>query len=176
MRSAAAPAPPRAGGTASKAPLVRAARPAGGPPSRTASSASAEAAAAAHVQVCGRARLSLARICPLVPCMPRPFSAGWSFFVKRIGQTSLPPTHPLKVEELTEAVTELKLKVETAERERDFYFDKLRDIEVGEERRAWMCGARPEVLAVLWHEQGSRLGQSPSTAAYLSQTGADTGP
>lgn len=28
-------------------------------------------------------------------------------------------------------VTELKLKVETVERERDFYFCKLRDIEVG---------------------------------------------
>ena len=27
-------------------------------------------------------------------------------------------------------LTELKLKVDTAERERDFYFDKLRDIEI----------------------------------------------
>lgn len=27
-------------------------------------------------------------------------------------------------------MTELKLKVETAERERDFYFEKLRDIEI----------------------------------------------
>ena len=27
-------------------------------------------------------------------------------------------------------MTELKLKVDTAERERDFYFDKLRDIEI----------------------------------------------
>ena len=35
-----------------------------------------------------------------------------------------------KVHELTEQITELKLKVEIAERERDFYFDKLRDIEI----------------------------------------------
>jgi RP/EB family microtubule-associated protein len=31
---------------------------------------------------------------------------------------------------LQEQATELKLKVETAERERDFYFEKLRDIEI----------------------------------------------
>ncbi|KAK9837761.1 hypothetical protein WJX74_004490 [Apatococcus lobatus] len=35
-----------------------------------------------------------------------------------------------QVAALTEQVTELKLKVDTAERERDFYFDKLRDIEI----------------------------------------------
>ncbi len=35
-----------------------------------------------------------------------------------------------KVDELTDQVTELKLKADTAERERDFYFDKLRDIEI----------------------------------------------
>jgi len=35
-----------------------------------------------------------------------------------------------KMADLAEQVTELKLKVETAERERDFYFDKLRDIEI----------------------------------------------
>lgn len=33
-------------------------------------------------------------------------------------------------ETLREQVTELKLKVKTAERERDFYFEKLRDIEI----------------------------------------------
>eukprot|EP00887_Chlorella_sp_A99_P001851 scaffold19.g1851.t1 len=38
--------------------------------------------------------------------------------------------HAAQVAELTEQLTELKLKVETVERERDFYFDKLRDIEV----------------------------------------------
>ncbi|KAL0041753.1 hypothetical protein WJX79_003445 [Trebouxia sp. C0005] len=32
--------------------------------------------------------------------------------------------------EATEQVTELKLKVDNVERERDFYFDKLRDIEI----------------------------------------------
>ena len=31
---------------------------------------------------------------------------------------------------MMEKITELKLKVDTAERERDFYFDKLRDIEI----------------------------------------------
>lgn len=43
-------------------------------------------------------------------------------------------------------VTEMKLKVETAERERDFYFEKLRDIEVlcqapelQVRARAWAC-------------------------------------
>ncbi|WPT15112.1 Microtubule-associated protein RP/EB family member 1B [Picochlorum sp. SENEW3] len=35
-----------------------------------------------------------------------------------------------KVQSLMEEVTELRLKVDTAERERDFYFDKLRDIEI----------------------------------------------
>lgn len=35
-----------------------------------------------------------------------------------------------KVTGLMEELTELKLKVETAEKERDFYFDKLRDIEI----------------------------------------------
>ncbi|KAK9815458.1 hypothetical protein WJX72_003972 [[Myrmecia] bisecta] len=35
-----------------------------------------------------------------------------------------------QVTELTGQVTELKLKVDTVERERDFYFDKLRDIEI----------------------------------------------
>ena len=35
-----------------------------------------------------------------------------------------------KIAELQEQVTELKLKTEAAERERDFYFDKLRDIEI----------------------------------------------
>jgi RP/EB family microtubule-associated protein len=35
-----------------------------------------------------------------------------------------------KVAELQEQITELKLKTEAAERERDFYFDKLRDIEI----------------------------------------------
>ncbi|KAH7622629.1 hypothetical protein Ndes2526B_g03461 [Nannochloris sp. 'desiccata'] len=35
-----------------------------------------------------------------------------------------------KVAELQEHITELKLKTEAAERERDFYFDKLRDIEI----------------------------------------------
>jgi RP/EB family microtubule-associated protein len=37
-------------------------------------------------------------------------------------------------------MTELKLKVETVERERDFYFDKLRDIEI-------LCQA-PELQSV----------------------------
>ena len=35
-----------------------------------------------------------------------------------------------KMAELTEQITDMKLKVEVAERERDFYFDKLRDIEI----------------------------------------------
>jgi RP/EB family microtubule-associated protein len=35
-----------------------------------------------------------------------------------------------KIAELQEQITELKLKTEAAERERDFYFDKLRDIEI----------------------------------------------
>lgn len=35
-----------------------------------------------------------------------------------------------KIQQLMEEVTELKLKVDTAERERDFYFDKLRDVEI----------------------------------------------
>lgn len=35
-----------------------------------------------------------------------------------------------QVQEVTEQVTELKLKVDNVERERDFYFDKLRDIEI----------------------------------------------
>ncbi|GAB4824187.1 hypothetical protein N2152v2_011233 [Parachlorella kessleri] len=42
--------------------------------------------------------------------------------------------------ELNDQVTELKLKVETVERERDFYFDKLRDIEI-------LCQA-PELQSV----------------------------
>ena len=36
----------------------------------------------------------------------------------------------LKPVALDMQLTELKLKVDTAERERDFYFDKLRDIEI----------------------------------------------
>ncbi|KAL3131145.1 hypothetical protein ABBQ38_000450 [Trebouxia sp. C0009 RCD-2024] len=35
-----------------------------------------------------------------------------------------------QVQEAAEQVTELKLKVDNVERERDFYFDKLRDIEI----------------------------------------------
>lgn len=35
-----------------------------------------------------------------------------------------------KIDSMLEELTELKLKVDTAERERDFYFDKLRDIEI----------------------------------------------
>lgn len=40
------------------------------------------------------------------------------------------PQLSAKMADLSDLVTELKLKVETAERERDFYFDKLRDIEI----------------------------------------------
>jgi RP/EB family microtubule-associated protein len=50
------------------------------------------------------------------------------------------PEMEAKVQALTEEVTELRLKVDTAERERDFYFDKLRDIEI-------MCQA-PELANV----------------------------
>lgn len=35
-----------------------------------------------------------------------------------------------RISDLTDQVTDLKLKVDVAERERDFYFDKLRDIEI----------------------------------------------
>lgn len=35
-----------------------------------------------------------------------------------------------KIDSMMEEITELRLKVDTAERERDFYFDKLRDIEI----------------------------------------------
>lgn len=47
-------------------------------------------------------------------------------------------------------MAEMKLKVETVERERDFYFDKLRDIEI-------LCQA-PELQAVPvgWDAQGGR--------------------
>lgn len=34
------------------------------------------------------------------------------------------------IADLTEQLTEMKLQVDTANRERDFYFDKLRDIEI----------------------------------------------
>ena len=40
------------------------------------------------------------------------------------------PEMEAKLNALGEEVTELKLKIDTAERERDFYFDKLRDIEI----------------------------------------------
>lgn len=40
------------------------------------------------------------------------------------------PEMEAKLNALVEEVTELKLKIDTAERERDFYFDKLRDIEI----------------------------------------------
>jgi len=40
------------------------------------------------------------------------------------------PEMEAKLNALVEEVTELKLKINTAERERDFYFDKLRDIEI----------------------------------------------
>lgn len=45
-----------------------------------------------------------------------------------------------KIDSMMEEITELKLKVDTAERERDFYFDKLRDIEI-------MCQA-PELADI----------------------------
>ena len=45
-----------------------------------------------------------------------------------------------QVDSMMEKITELKLKVDTAERERDFYFDKLRDIEI-------MCQA-PELADI----------------------------
>lgn len=45
-----------------------------------------------------------------------------------------------QIDSMMEEITELKLKVDTAERERDFYFDKLRDIEI-------MCQA-PELADV----------------------------
>lgn len=48
----------------------------------------------------------------------------------KVVQTVADPEMEAKIQELTEQVTEMKLKVETAERERDFYFDKLRDIEI----------------------------------------------
>lgn len=52
----------------------------------------------------------------------------------------------IRVNELTEQVTDLKLKVDVAERERDFYFDKLRDIEI-------LCQA-PELadIQVSWED------------------------
>ena len=56
-----------------------------------------------------------------------------------LGETGARPSAPgsipaeqaqAQVDALTEQLTELKLKVEGVERERDFYFDKLRDIEI----------------------------------------------
>eukprot|EP00884_Botryococcus_braunii_P012977 jgi/Botrbrau1/21680/Bobra.43_1s0077.1 len=40
------------------------------------------------------------------------------------------PAISSKIDELTDQVADLKLKADTTERERDFYFDKLRDIEI----------------------------------------------
>jgi RP/EB family microtubule-associated protein len=66
-----------------------------------------------------------------------------------------------KVQELTEAVAELKLTVDSVERERDFYFAKLREIEV-------LCqNANPEdepyksILKVMYQTDGNAEGEEP---------------
>lgn len=51
--------------------------------------------------------------------------------IKAVNATpAVDPEMEAKLNSLVEEVTELKLKIDTAERERDFYFDKLRDIEI----------------------------------------------
>ena len=47
-----------------------------------------------------------------------------------IKAVTVDPQVEAKMQALSDEVTELKLQVDTAERERDFYFDKLRDIEI----------------------------------------------
>lgn len=43
---------------------------------------------------------------------------------------NIPPVTPAQVQVLNEQITELKLSVDSLEKERDFYFAKLRDIEI----------------------------------------------
>jgi RP/EB family microtubule-associated protein len=70
------------------------------------------------------------------------------------------PQAAARLAALSEAVAELKLKVETAERERDFYFDKLRDIEI-------LCQA-PELADVPVGPAAAAGGQRLLSAAACS--------